>query len=687
MQDPLATETGFLKELTQVIEKNISNEQFGVSGLADELNMSRSNLLRKVKKETKLSVSQLISQVRLKKAMDLLRKTSMNVSQVSEQVGFNSTSYFIKCFREYYGYPPGEVGKRPDAPIPGALPPDEKKPVFLRPLVVAGLALTVAAILLIAGLAWWSNDQPGEKSIVVLPFKNESNDSTNLYLINGLMEATLNNLQQIADLRVVSRTSAEKYRTSAKSVPEMAKELNVQYVVEGSGQKIGDRILLNIQLIEAATDRHLWARQYRRESTDIFALQQEIAKDIAKEIKVIITPEAARQIEKVPTNNLVAYDYFLKAKDIFYRSGRKDLEESVPLFEKAIEEDPEFALAYATLTQVYYYLDLFNIRKEFGEKINTYADKAMLFDPKSGESLVAKALSYAHKKEYSQSVPFFEKALEYNPGSGVVLHFLSEFYNLHVPNPRKYLEYAWMKVQVDAQSDSMTTAFNYFHLANAYFQNGFYDEAKKYITLSLSLNPKGYFSKYIEAYIDYARHRDLKLTRRDLEAELQKDTNRLDLQQEVAKLAYLTGDNASAYKYYKQFDGIRSMLQLDLYHQEDLRMAIVFQKAGDKAGYGQLLDSYKSYIETDKSMYRHFHLAAYYAHLGENEKAVEHMKMFAREDNFLFHVQLLKDEPVFAHLLDNPGFKTAVKTIEGKIAAAQERTKKDLEEKGLIKPL
>src|SRR6188768_3190266 len=112
MPDSTLPGSDFLADLTSVIEKNIANEQFGVSELADEMNMSRSNLLRKVKKETNLSVSQLISQVRLKRGMELLRKSSLNVSEVSHQVGFSSTSYLIKCFREYYGYPPGEVGKR-----------------------------------------------------------------------------------------------------------------------------------------------------------------------------------------------------------------------------------------------------------------------------------------------------------------------------------------------------------------------------------------------------------------------------------------------------------------------------------------------------------------------------------------------------------------------------------------------
>src|SRR5690606_15016354 len=212
MPDPRPIESDFVAQVTAVIGKNLSDEAFGVSELAEAMNMSRSNLLRKVKKDTRLSVSQLISQVRLKHAMELLRKSSLNVSEVAHEVGFASTSYFIKCFREYYGYPPGEVGKRDDAggsPTPVPAWSGRKRNYFIG---------AVTGLILIAGglFAYYSvpsgNDMPLEKSIVVLPFINDSNDSTNIYFINGLMDATLNNLEKIGDLSVTSRTTSEKYR-------------------------------------------------------------------------------------------------------------------------------------------------------------------------------------------------------------------------------------------------------------------------------------------------------------------------------------------------------------------------------------------------------------------------------------------------------------------------------------------
>ncbi|HNU43015.1 MAG TPA: helix-turn-helix domain-containing protein, partial [Cyclobacteriaceae bacterium] len=302
-------DTEFLNQLSAKINEHLANEQFGVSELADALNMSRSNLLRKVKKATNLSVSQLISQARLTKGMQLLRTGSFNVSEVAHQVGFNSTSYFIKCFREYYGYPPGEAGKRisEQEPVPVSPPPSSSKKIKWLLLVVLLTGLVAAGWFLFPHL---KKEEPlaKEKSIVVLPFKNDSSDSTNVYLINGLMEATLNNLQKIKALRVLSRTSAEKYRSSSKTIPEIAKELNVTYFVEGSGQKMGERIVLNIQLIDGTTDTHLWSRQYRREAVDIFALQQEISEDIANEIQAVITPDERSRIQKRPTQNLEAYD-------------------------------------------------------------------------------------------------------------------------------------------------------------------------------------------------------------------------------------------------------------------------------------------------------------------------------------------------------------------------------------------
>ena len=146
------------------------------------------------------------------------------------------------------------------------------------------------------------------------------------------MESLLDNLQKIEDLRVISRTSVEKYRNNPKTSPEIARELNASYLVEGSGQKIGDQILLNIQLIEASTDKHLWAERYKRETGDIFELQLEVARSIAEAIEAIITPEEAARLKKFPPRTWRPMIIFCKGLDPFQRGTREGLVRGHSLF-------------------------------------------------------------------------------------------------------------------------------------------------------------------------------------------------------------------------------------------------------------------------------------------------------------------------------------------------------------------
>lgn len=688
--------------LMDVINRNMANELFGVSELADAMNMSRSNLLRKVKKETNLSVSQLISQARLKRAMDLLKTSQLNVTEVSQQVGFNSTSYFIKCFREHYGYPPGEVNKKLDdvsddviTKLPASewapnnesttrsdegtitadrsdmLPPRTSKPSIGRSLVIWGMT----AILLSLAVGWYFLQKPNApKSIAVLPFKNESADSSNVFLINGLMDATLNNLQGIENLNVVSRTTAEKYKNTSKSVPEMAAELNVQYFIEGSGQKLGNRILLNIQLIDATSDKHLWAKQYRRESSDIFSLQQEIANDITREIEVIITPEELGRIEKRPTESVEAYEYFLEGKDLFYRTGRADLEAAVPLFQKAIERDPKFSLAYAHLVMVYYYLDLFNVVKTHTAEVDDLSDKAILYDPKLSEALVAKALSFAQRHRYDLATPYLERALEYSPRSGVVMHFLAEFYNLYNPDPPKYLEIAIRKVKVDAASDSSTRAFNYFHLSYALMQNGFLKESNHFMNKSLELDPNGFFARLLKAYLPNLEDRNWKAVKTMLEEEYVKQPTRFDILAEIGKVNFMMKDYPQARVCFDSALAIMKKYNMDILRHEYLRIGVTYAHTGDTAKANYYLNQYQIFVDEDQTIYKDLSQASLYLVNGRKREALDLITRFSTShDYFMYLLLLIDDDPVYEPLQDEAAFRSAVKKMNDNFWRMHER--------------
>ena len=676
-------ENDFISQLTATVEKNISDEQFGVSELADAMNMSRSNLLRKVKKEANLSVSQLIRDVRLKRGKDLLQKGSLNVSEVSHQVGFSSTSYFIKCFREYYGFPPGEMGKRGAEDIsPVRVSSSNRNRNILTG--VAGLAVMIVVVVFVY-YGPLSKPRPLERSIAVLPFKNESNDSTNIYLINGLMESTLTNLQKIEDLRVISRTSSEKYRSLRKSIPEMARELNVNYFVEGSGQKIGDHILLNIQLIEGPGDRHLWAKQYKREAKDIFALQQEVAKNIVEEIQAIITPEEQKKIEKIPTENLVAYDFFLKGREVLFRLDRESLEKAIMYFNKAIEQDNKFASAYAGAAVAYYYMDAFQSDPKYTAELSNCADKALLNDPKSDESLVAKGLFYWQKKDYEQASQYLEKALEYNPNSGLAIFFISDLYNGFAPNTAKYLKYALLGVRINVSADSASESYNYMHLSNALIQTGFIDEALKYADKSLAYNPNNPFSAWIKIGVLFAKTKDAAQSNQMLMKEYLKDTTgRFYLLQEIGKSYYYGRDYKNAYRYYKRFIEVRQAKQLDIYKNESLKIGIVLSKLGMKEKSDEYIKIFKEYALNDKSIYKALNLMGYYAWLGDQQKAMENMRLFAKEDNIQYWILFLPEDPVFDDIKKLPEFKQLFAGIEKKFWDNHKKIREMLEEKGLL---
>jgi len=677
MTENHSIENEFLKRITDIIGDNISSEQFGVSELAGKTNMSRSNLLRKVKKLSGSSVSQFIRQVRLNYAMELLKEEKYTVSEVSYKAGFGSISYFIKCFRDFYGFPPGEANKKEieKREIEKSITPKSLKAHVILPITV--LIVILAAVLFVVFDPFSPPVNKKEKSIAVLPFKNDSNDSTNVYFINGLMEATLNNLQKIKNVRVISRTSVEKYRNHLKTIPEIARELDVDFLIEGSGQKIGDQILLNIQLIEARTDKHLWANQFNKEVSDIFGLQAEIAKNIADEIEVVITPEEEKRISKVPTYNMAAYDSFLKGLDLLNNGTRENLMESIPYFREAISLDDAYARAYAGVAIAYYLLDENQAVKQYTDSISFYAEKAMFYDARLPQSLIAKALFYMNTGAYEQAVTYFEKALEYNPNSDVALAFLVNLYVNYLPDTRKYLKYALQGIRLNIASyDSVTRSVIYLHLSNAFIQSGFIDEAEKYINLSLSYDPENLYSTYVKAYILYASHRDLHRLNEQLVSVIEKDTTRLDIMQEVAKSYYYLKDYEHAYRYYKKFADIRKSYNLNIFRTEDVKIGYVCLKLGKQDEAEKYFSEFREYAENDPSVYKEINLAMYFAGMGKSQQALEHLKRFSEQEYFHYWTVIYTDmEPLFEDIKGHPEFRIILNDIREKFWKWNENVK------------
>ena len=265
-----------------------------------------------------------------------------------------------------------------------------------------------------------------EKSIAVLPFENRSEEKANAYLADGLQDEILTRLSKIADLKVISRTSTEHYRSAPENLREIGKQLGVAHIVEGSVQKSGDAVRVNVQLIKAANDSHLWGDTFDRKLTDIFSVESEVAKAIADQLRAKLTGQEEQVIAANPTNNAAAYDaylrgiaYNLKALDSPANSlgAQKYLREAVRL-------DPKFALAWAWLSYVdsigYLTLTL-QPTVALREEAREAAETALSLQPKMAEAILAKGwYHYGCLKDYDTATGYFEQAHQLLPNSSQI---------------------------------------------------------------------------------------------------------------------------------------------------------------------------------------------------------------------------------------------------------------------------
>jgi len=331
-----------------------------------------------------------------------------------------------------------------------------------------------------------------EKSIAVLPFINDSPDQENTYFINGVMEEILNNLQRIKDLRVISRTSVEQYRGQSKSISEIAEELGVNYIVEGSGQKYGSSFRLRAQLIKAEHESHLWGESFQQKITeveDIFNIQTRIAETIADELKAVITPEEKQLIEKVPTSNNEAYEAYIKGRFYLQNINQNNLDIAQKHFELAIEKDPAYAYAYTGIAYIWLIRQQmgFTIPEEAGPKIMEAISKAAELDSNIAEVHFMQAcINYLGIWDWNASESEFRKALEINPNHSEAHRLYAQLLYI-LGRPKEAIKHSELSFKLDPlnQLVKMWYGFNFLYEKR-------YDETISIYREVLKLDPTNY---------------------------------------------------------------------------------------------------------------------------------------------------------------------------------------------------
>jgi len=297
----------------------------------------------------------------------------------------------------------------------------------LLDFIIIGALLLVIAMLVAGRLPFYrqTGESISQKSIAVLPFENLSEDKANAYFAEGIQEEILTRLAKIADLKVISRTSTQRYQSKPGNLAEIAKQLGVANILEGSVQKATDQVRVTVQLIQVASDSHLWADTFDRKLTDIFGVESEIAKAIADALQAKLTGGEQRALAVKPTNNSEAYDVYLRGLALEARTTTSpdDSEKAVGFYERAVQLDPGFALAWARLSRanahVYFGgLDSTTARRNATERALNTAQK---LQPNSPETLLAQAYyQYWVRRDYELAKGTFGRVRELLPGSSDV---------------------------------------------------------------------------------------------------------------------------------------------------------------------------------------------------------------------------------------------------------------------------
>ena len=337
-----------------------------------------------------------------------------------------------------------------------------------------------------------SSNELAAKSIAVLPFDNLSRDPDNAYFAEGVQDEILTRLAKVADLKVISRTSTQHFKSTPENLPQIAKQLGVAHILEGSVQKAADQVRVNVQLINAMTDAHLWADTYDRKLTDIFAVESEIAKTIAETLQARLTGSEKSSIAKTPTVNPDAYELYLKGRFFWNKRTGDDLRKSIEYLKQAIAKDPNYALAYAALADSYGILRFYGGASpdESIVPAAAAAKKALELDDSLAEAHASLGLIATEELEIHRGVSELERAVQLNPNYATAHHWLSLALTALGQSDRSVAE-----LKRALELDPLSMVIN-ADLSIGYLYARRYDEAEAQARKTLEIDPRSFLAHY-----------------------------------------------------------------------------------------------------------------------------------------------------------------------------------------------
>jgi TolB-like protein len=530
-----------------------------------------------------------------------------------------------------------------------------------------------------------------EKSIAVLPFKLLSDEPDKQYLADGMMDAITLHLSKINNLRVISRTSVEQYRGTTKTLKSIGRELEVEYLLEGSFQKYGDNARLIVQLIKVKEDSHAWANEYNSKWSAIFSVQSEIAQQIAKELNTAVTPEEKELFNRAPTSNLTAYDLYMKAnefnKEYSLAISTNSYRKAVNLYKAALEIDSSFAKAYTGLAFVYcsrYYWENY-FKENFLDSCLVLADAALSFDNQLDEAYFVKGFYYQKSGNIEKSFENYDKALKINPNYYLAYYYKGRTLTWVLNDFVKGID-NYQKALTLIRGDGRPPLLK--NLGRAFLDAGFIDKAKSYYNEALLLDGKK--AEYLArlAYIEFS------LENSEGALRLIKEARAIDSSYLGDLLYYVgtSGHKEEAYLLAKYMVGrYKKSGKLNLV--ESHRVGYAYWQMGkykeaefyfnQQIAYG--MESIKLSREIGQRKAAQYDMAATYAFLGDKNNAYKYLDEFDKKNFYpLWWISLAKQDPLFNSLRNEERFQRILQNMEAKYQAEHERLRKWLEENKML---
>ena len=493
-------------------------------------------------------------------------------------------------------------------------------PTFRRKHVLTAAAAFLTAA---SGLVVWFYSRqanvttlPPEKSVAVLPFENLSEEKGNAYFADGIQEEILTRLAKIADLKVISRTSTQQFQSKPANLSEIAKQLGVANILEGSVQRSADQVRVNVQLINAATDAHLWADTFDRKLTDIFAVESDIATTIAETLQAKLTGAEKTAVAKRPTANTEAYELYLKGRFFWNKRTGADLRTAIDYFNQAIGKDPSYALAYAGLADSYDLLPPYGAASPADSypRAKSAAKKALELDDTLAEAHTSLGLALDnYHLDFEQSLKEYERAIRLNPNYATAHHWHGELLGA-----MGRFDEAIAQLKRAQELDPLSLIIN-CDLGEGYTYARQYDKAIEQLRKTIEMDPRFYYA-----------HRRL--------GEVLQLTGRLD-------------DAIAEYRKAVELNDDPSVLAL---------LGQAYARAGQQEE-GQRILARLS--EEAKSRYvSAYSFALIFLALGDKERAIDEIERAYRE-RAGEDIDLIKVDPLLDDLHGNPRFEALVQKV------------------------